>query len=125
MSGGSYQDLEIWQRAMDLGVLVYQISARYPQSEIYGMVAQTRRAAVSVASNISEGWGRNSGKEFIRLLQISHGSLRELETQLLLAVRIGFIEQQAVDPTLEVVTILSKQLQNLVKYLNCKHDEQD
>ena len=120
MSSGSYQDLEIWQRAMDLAASVYKASVSLPRDEIYGMTAQMRRAAVSVASNIAEGWGRNSDREFIRFLQISHGSLRELETQLMLAKRIEYLKDEDIREAQEQITILCKQQQNLIRYLNNK-----
>ena len=94
-----YRDLVAWQKAMDLVERVYVASAVFPREEQYGLTAQLRRAAVSVPSNIAEGQGRRSSDdEFVRFLQISVGSLCELETQLELAVRLKFLTKpQAVD----------------------------
>ena len=85
-----YQQLSVWQRAMDLAPLVYTLTGKFPESEKFGLSQQMRRAAVSIASNIAEGAGRGSDKEFIRFLRIAQGSLQELETQTLLAARLGF-----------------------------------
>jgi len=87
----NYQDLIAWQRAMDLVEKVYALTQRFPKEEVFGLTAQLRRAVVSVPSNIAEGEGRKSKPEFVRFLSIAHGSLREVETQLLIAVRLHFI----------------------------------
>lgn len=78
---------------MDLASEVYNLSARFPKEEVYGLSLQTRRSAVSIPSNIAEGAARNSSKEFVQYLHIALGSAAELETQLLLARRMGFIEE--------------------------------
>ena len=93
MAVKSYRDLIAWQRAMDMAEIVYKVSAACPKEELYGLVSQMRRAAVSVPSNIAEGQGRKSTKEFMRHLSIAHGSVCEMETQILLAGRIGFLSQ--------------------------------
>jgi four helix bundle protein len=87
----SYRDLIIWQKSMDLTKMVYQITYSFPKDEVYGLTSQIRRCAVSIPSNIAEGRGRNSNKEFIRFLQISLGSLYELQTQLELAVSFKYV----------------------------------
>ena len=81
----SYQDLVAWQKAMDLVTKIYQVSHKFPREEIFALTSQLRRAAVSVPSNIAEGQGRNSTKEFRQFLAISLGSVAELETQLIIA----------------------------------------
>lgn len=85
----NYSDLIVWQKAMDLVEAVYRV---FPKEEVYGLTAQLRRAAVSVPSNIAEGQGRRSTREFLHYLSIAHGSLRELETQLLIAARLGYCD---------------------------------
>ncbi|HEX4148238.1 MAG TPA: four helix bundle protein, partial [Pirellulales bacterium] len=80
MSGRNYRDLIAWQKAMDLVVMVYQLTREFPTEERYGLSQQLQRAAVSVASNIAEGQGRESIREFANFLSIAHGSLREVET---------------------------------------------
>jgi four helix bundle protein len=86
-----YRDLKVWQRAMELAESIYALSQSLPKEEAYGLSSQMRRAAVSVASNIAEGSARRSKPEFARFINIASGSLAELETQLTLAQRIGFI----------------------------------
>ena len=82
-----YRDLIAWQRGMDVAQLVYEVSASCPKEEIFGLVSQMRRSAVSIPSNIAEGQGRKSSKEFQHHLSIAHGSLCEMETQIVLAGR--------------------------------------
>jgi four helix bundle protein len=86
----SYQDLVVWQRAMDLVVMVYELTQGFPKEELYGLTSQLRRAAVSVPSNIAEGHGRCATQEFLHFLAIANGSLKELETQILIAQRLGY-----------------------------------
>jgi four helix bundle protein len=88
----SYRDLIAWQKAMDLVEAVYRSTADFPREEIYGLTAQVRRAAVSIPSNMAEGQGRNSTNEFINFLSFAYGSLCEVETQILLAERLSFLE---------------------------------
>ena len=88
--GGSFRDLIVWQRSVDLTVAVYRLTRGFPREEVYGMTAQMRRAAVSIASNIAEGYGRNSDGEFRYFLGIARGSNAELETQLVVAKRLEF-----------------------------------
>jgi four helix bundle protein len=91
MAGKNYRDLVAWQLAMDLTVAVYEATAGYPVDERFGLVAQMRKAAVSIPSNIAEGQGRRSRGAFCQHLSIAHGSLRELETQLILSGRLRFL----------------------------------
>ena len=92
MTVRDYSQLETWQRAMDLTEAVYAATGRYPKDELYGLTSQTRRSAVSVPSNIAEGQGRGSSRDFARFLTIARGSLCELETQLLLAERLTYLD---------------------------------
>jgi four helix bundle protein len=80
-----FQDLDVWRAAHELTLASYKLSADFPKSEVYGMASQLRRAAASVPSNIAEGWGRRSTKEYLRYLSIAHGSLQETRYFLLLA----------------------------------------
>jgi four helix bundle protein len=88
----SYCDLEVWRLGLDLVETIYRCTSEFPISEIYGLAAQMRRAAVSIPSNIAEGQARSSSKEFLHFLSYSLGSLAELETQLELASRLGYLE---------------------------------
>ena len=87
----AHHDLNVWQEAMELVNMIYKISSRFPESENYGLTNQIRRAAVSIPSNIAEGAARADSKEFLQYLSISRGSLSEVETQLLIAKNLGYI----------------------------------
>ena len=88
----THRDLHAWREAMDLVEMVYRVTASFPKAEFFGLVNQIRRCAVSVPSNIAEGAARNSTREWIQFLGVSCGSLSELETQLELATRLGYLE---------------------------------
>jgi four helix bundle protein len=94
MASKSYRDLIVWQKAMDLVDQVYFVSGDFPREENFGLTGQIRRCAVSIPSNIAEGQGRNSQKEFQRFLKIALGSLAELDTQLEIAMRQGYLQQE-------------------------------
>ena len=89
----THRDLHAWREAMTLVEIVYRATANFPQSELYGLVNQMRRCAISVPSNIAEGAARNSTREWVQFLGISCGSLSELETQLELAKRLGYLDE--------------------------------
>ena len=90
----SYQDLTAWQKAFQLGLEVYRVSGDFPPDERFGLISQIRRSAVSVASNIAEGFGRGSAKDYLRFLRTARGSLYEVETQLLFSVELGYVERE-------------------------------
>jgi four helix bundle protein len=96
MTVKQYRDLIAWQKAMDLVEQVYKITKEFPKDEMYGLVSQMRRAAVSVPSNIAEGQCRSS-KEFVHFLMIAHGSLSEVETQMAIASRLGYVQPAQVE----------------------------
>jgi four helix bundle protein len=95
-----YRDLAAWQRGMDLVEAVYRLSACFPPDERFGLTNQIRRAAVSVPSNVAEGQGRGIGREFAHHLRIANGSRQEVETQTLIAVRLGFVSDAQAAPVL-------------------------
>ena len=109
-----YRELIAWQKSMDLVEAVYRISKAFPKEEMYGLTNQVRRAAVSVPSNVAEGQGRGVGAEFAHHLRISNGSRQEVETQLLIADRLGFVDRADVDPVLA----LSEEVGRLLTGLN-------
>ena len=113
----THKDLEVWKKAMDLAAQVYSLTARFPKEELYGLTSQIRRSAVSIPSNIAEGAARHSRKEFIQFLHIASGSVAELETQLLLATRMGFISRDNPLPQTEEVR---KMLLGLLRSLKKK-----
>ncbi len=94
----SYRDLEVWKKSMDLAVAVYNLTSGFPQAESYGLTSQLRRAVVSIPSNIAEGSSRNSTKELIQFLNISNGSLSEIETQLELSMKLNYITENTLQP---------------------------
>jgi four helix bundle protein len=87
----NYRELVVWQKAMDLACVAYELTRRFPSEERYGLSQQLRRAAVSIASNIAEGQGRQTTRDFLHFLYIANGSLRETETQTLLSERLQYI----------------------------------
>ncbi len=112
-----YRDLVVWQEAMDLAVAVYGLASGFPDSERFGLSTQIRRAAVSVPSNIAEGFGRASRPSFIQFLRIAQGSLKELETQLELARLLDFGSQELPGQLLADCERLGKRLVTLVRSL--------
>ncbi len=93
----SFRDLQVWQRSMELTVLIYKLTASFPREEVYGLTSQLRRCAVSVPSNIAEGQGRLNTREFKQFLGIARGSNCELQTQLEIAQRLGFGDPSQID----------------------------
>jgi len=112
-----YRDLKVWQAAMRLAEEVYRLSARFPKHEIYGLASQLQRSAVSLPSNIAEGHGRNSRKEFNHFKGIALGSLAELETQLILAQHLNYLTEEEISPALQNADEIGKMLKGLQKSL--------
>ena len=108
-----FRDLRVWQRGMDVVEAVYRASARFPKSEVFGLAAQIRRAAVSVPSNIAEGHARSSTKDYLHHISIALGSLGEVETQLEIAVRLGYMTAADLGDALDQTGALGKQLHAL------------
>lgn len=106
----SHRDLIVWQKAMDLAVLVYQLSKSFPKTETYGLTSQLTRAISSVPANIAEGNARGSRKEYSHFLSIAKGSLVEAETFLLLAARLGYIEESQTECALSLITEIGRML---------------
>jgi four helix bundle protein len=90
MMAKAYRDLVVWQRAIEMTVAVYKLSSRFPKDEMYGLTSQVRRASVSVASDIAEGYGRGTRGEYKQFLNIARGSNYEVQTQLVIARELGF-----------------------------------
>ena len=108
--GSHFRELRVWQGGMDLVETVYHLSGGFPKAELYGLTSQVRRAAISVPSNIAEGQTRASTKEFLHHISIAQASLAEVETQMEIAVRLGYVNAEMVTPALEQSTVLGKQL---------------
>lgn len=111
----NYTELQTWQAAMDLAEPVYMLTKKYPKEETYGLTSQTRRSAVSVPSNIAEGQGRGSTRDFIRFLTVARGSLCELETQLRLGARLRYVMQGDVDALLTQSSTVGRLLNGLIR----------
>ncbi len=109
----SHRDLLVWQRAMDLVDLIYEVAERLPPSENYGLAAQITRAAVSVPANIAEGQARSTAKDFANFLAIAKGSLMETETLLMIAVRRSYVSETAAGVAFAQITEISKMLTSL------------
>ena len=119
----SYKDLVMWQKAMDLVVSVYRMTASFPKEEQYGLISQMRRCAVSIPSNIAEGRGRGSRKEFLRFVYIAYASGSELETQIEIAKRLKFVDDDGVNPLLGSLTEVMKMLNSSIRSLKLVSDE--
>jgi len=117
MSGRNYQDLIAWQKAMDLVEAVYAATKSFPKEELYGLTSQVRRAAVSVPSNMAEGQGRSSKAEFHRFLSIAHGSIREVETQILIAQRLAYLTAEQTKTILDLAAETGRLTQGLMNSL--------
>lgn len=110
-----FKDLLVWQKGMDLAEVVYRITENLPPCEQWCLASQMRRAAVSVPSNIAEGYGRQSTGNYKQFLSISRGSILELETQLYLCIRLGYFKQNDAEEVLGKIIELNKMLSSLIK----------
>ncbi|MBI1902066.1 MAG: four helix bundle protein [Planctomycetia bacterium] len=118
----SYRELIVWQKAMDLVESIYRTTKAYPREEIYGLTSQTRRSAVSVPSNIAEGQGRRTTNEFLKFLAIASGSLCELDTQILIAKRLQYIDANAADSILRLASEVGRLVSGLARSLRKKRE---
>ncbi|MBN1975621.1 MAG: four helix bundle protein [Sedimentisphaerales bacterium] len=114
----SFRDLKIWQRGIQLVEEIYSLSKSFPKEEIYGLQSQIRRSAVSIPSNIAEGFARLHNKEYRNFLYIALGSCAELTTQIIIAARLNYIEHTKADKTISEIEEISKMTMNLIKKLN-------
>jgi four helix bundle protein len=109
----SHRDLKVWQLGMDLAETIYEITKSFPREETYGITSQLRRAASSIPANIAEGNGRDSSKEYLRHLSIAVGSLCEVETFLLLALRLNYVSEKQTHSFLELLEEEGRMLRGL------------
>ncbi len=116
----SFKDLQAWQKAYALVVAIYKATGSFPGSETYGLVAQMRRAAVSIPCNIAEGYRRNSRKEYLQFLAVAYGSTAELETQLLLARDLGLLGSESSSALDRLLSDVSRLLSRLISSLRSK-----
>jgi four helix bundle protein len=115
-----FRNLRVWQDAMELAERIYAFSSTFPSDERFGIASQMRRAAVSVPSCIAEGNARGSTRDYLRFLSMSSGSLAELETQTLLAARLGFVPNDNLDECVAAIHSVARQLQALRKALKTR-----
>lgn len=109
----THKDLQIWQQGIDLVEVIYQKTGTFPSSEQFGLTSQMRRAAVSIPSNIAEGAARQGEKEYVQFLYIALGSLAELETQAIIAKRLGYFEELQ---TFEIIESLRRKMINFINF---------
>ncbi len=113
----TYKELIVWQKSLDLCLMVYQVTSNFPKHELYGLVSQIRRSAVAIPSNTAEGQRRGHKAEFLQFLRIAYGSGAELETQLLIAFKIHYLNEKDFDNVnsllQEVMKMLNKLMQSL------------
>ncbi len=114
----NFKELVVWQKAMDLAVFTYQLTGLFPKEEKYGLISQIQRCCVSIPSNIAEGSGRVSKKEFQHFISIAMGSSFELETQMILAFRFNYINEQQINEFSTSVPPVQKMLFGLYNSLN-------
>jgi four helix bundle protein len=122
----SYRELKVWQAAMDLAVSIYAVTADYPASERYGIVQQMRRAAVSIPSNIAEGYGRRTARQRYNFLENALGSLFELETQTELSARLRFLNETEANRLADSIRGIGRGLTALMRYVQdeARHEPQ-
>jgi four helix bundle protein len=113
----SYRDLRVWQDSIDLAVIVYKVSSIFPREEMYGLISQIRRAATSVPANIAEGYGRENLGNYIQFLRIAQGSLKEVETHMILSNRLEMADDSAKDDILQRCENVGKMLRALIRSL--------
>ena len=110
----THEDLRVWQQSIEMVTSIYLLTRSFPKEELFGLVSQLRRAAVSVPSNIAEGYARSTDKEKLHFLRISSGSMSEIETQLMLCLNLEYIEMDKYEELSETVTSVWKQLNSLI-----------
>ncbi len=110
----THKDLRVWHQSIEMVTSIYLMTKTFPKEELFGLVSQIRRAAVSVPSNIAEGYARGSNKEKLHFLRISSGSMSEIETQLELSFYLGYISQETYEEMSKTITTVWKQLNALI-----------
>jgi four helix bundle protein len=120
MSVKDYRELMVWQKAMDLVENIYRTTGEFPREEIYGLTSQIRRAAVSIPSNIAEGNGRNTTRDYVHFLGMAYGSVKEVETQVLIAERLRYIDSSHSNGLVQMTTKIARLLSGLAKSLKRK-----
>jgi four helix bundle protein len=115
-----YKDLKVWQLGVEISISIYRLTEAFPQRELYGLSSQMRRASISIPSNIAEGHTRAQTKDFVRFLAIARGSVSELETQLIIATRLGLVQQTDAQKIKDMLEEESRMLAGLRRSLTKK-----
>ena len=121
----THKDLRVWHQGIELVTAIYLMTKTYPKEEIFGLVSQMRRAAISVPSNIAEGYARGTDREKLHFLRISSGSMSEIETQVMLSLNLGYISQESYKELSEKVTSVWKQLNALISSIKKRLSPQE
>ena len=116
----NYKDLKVWRKSYELCLAIYQITGTFPNDEKYGLTSQARRSAVSVPSNIAEGYGRRTTADYVRMLYIAYGSLCELETQILLSGDLGYVSDIELHRLTADISEVERMLKGLTRSLEEK-----
>jgi four helix bundle protein len=116
----NYENLDVWKESIELAILIYKITKDFPKDEMYGIVSQLRRAAISISTNIAEGAGRNSTQEFIRFVNISLGSLNEVESLIHVSLELKYIDNECFISVKNKISKIGNLLGGFKKYLNSK-----
>lgn len=115
-----HEQLDVWKKSVDFAVQVYTITDNFPKDERFGLISQIRRASVSIAANIAEGAGRRSDKEFLNFLSMSQGSASEVETELLIAFRLGYISDDVFQSLMQNMDEIGRMITRLCSHIRTK-----
>ena len=118
-----YRDLTVWQKAMDLVETIYHTTAAFPKEETYGLTSQIRRAAVSIPSNIAEGNGRNTTRDYLHFLGMAYGSVEEVETQVLIAERLRYVDSSHSSSLVQMTTEIARLISGLMNSLRRRNPQ--
>ena len=117
----NYKELKVWEKAYKLCLDIYTVTKRFPKEEIYGLTSQIRRSAVSIPSNIAEGYGRKTTSEYVRFLYIAYGSVCELETQTMISGDLDYMKKEKLQELREALGDVERMLKAMIKSLENKH----
>ena len=113
----SYKDLNVWQKGLEIVEKIYNLTKTFPRYEVYGIASQMQRSAISIPSNIAEGFMRQHNKEYVQFLYVALGSCAELETQLIISQKMNYVKQESFNYLQEIIEHESRMLVNLIKAL--------
>ena len=118
----SFKELDVWKRSVAFTTELYKLTARFPETERFGLTSQIRRAAMSVPANIAEGWGRGSTREYVQFLTIARGSLMELETHLIVGCNLTFLTPDELRVASKAIEEIGKMLNGLIGALKSRQE---